>query len=165
IITLFKPKFNLDDPLDAASFACLTVCFWCIARVGKFTVPSINSFNPATHITRAGVSQVEDRNSLTVWKFTLPVTKSSKTSGRGKSVQCACQEGPADPITALKNHFHINAVAPEEHLFTWTHANKKHHPLSKREFTSRINKLAELFNLPNLKGHSLHIRGTLEYLL
>ncbi|KAG6327852.1 hypothetical protein ID866_11236 [Astraeus odoratus] len=165
IITLFKPKFNLDDPLDAASFACLTVCFWCVARVGKFTVTSINTFDPATHITRDRVSQVEDRNGLAVWKFALPVTKSSKASGRGESVQCTHQEGPADPITALKNHFCINAVAPEEHLFTWTHTSKKHRPLSKREFTNRINKPAELFNLPNLKGHSLCIGGTLEYLL
>ncbi|KAG6330937.1 hypothetical protein ID866_8153 [Astraeus odoratus] len=45
------------------------------------------------------------------------------------------------------------------------HTSKKHHPLSKREFTNRINKLAKLFNLPNLKGHRLCIGGTLEYLL
>ncbi|KAG6326467.1 hypothetical protein ID866_12623 [Astraeus odoratus] len=124
-----------------------------------------SQFASATHITRNKVSQVEDRNGLTVWKFTLPVTKSSKASGKGKSVQCAHQEGPIDPIAALENHFHINAVTPEEHLFTWMHSSKKHCPLSKREFTNKINKLAELFNLPNLKGHSLHIRGTLEYLL
>ncbi|KAG6328274.1 hypothetical protein ID866_10815 [Astraeus odoratus] len=163
IISLFKPKFNLDDPLDAASFACLTICFWCVVRVGKFTVPSINSFNSALHITRSGVTWVIDKNSLTIWRFTLPVTKTSRAAGKGEIVQCAHQEGPADPIVALENHFHINTVAPDGHLFAWIHANKKCHPLSKREFINRINKLAEHFKLPNLKGHSLCIVGTLEY--
>ncbi|KAG6328092.1 hypothetical protein ID866_10996 [Astraeus odoratus] len=45
------------------------------------------------------------------------------------------------------------------------HANKKHHPLSKREFTTRTNKIAGHFMLPNLKSHSLCIGSMLEYLL
>ena len=65
----------------------------------------------------------------------------------------------------LENHFCINAVIPNEHLFSWTYTSSKWHPLSKKELTGKINKLANLFNLLNLKGHSLHIRGTLEYLL
>ena len=128
-------------------------------------VPSINAFNPAKHITRAGLSQVTDWNSLLVFKFHLPWTKTSRASGNGESVQCVQQNGPTDPIAVLKNHFCINAVAPNEHLFSWTHSSSKQHPLSKRELTGKINKLANLFNLPNLKGHSLRIGGTLEYLL
>ena len=68
-------------------------------------------------------------------------------------------------MSALENHFRINNVTPSEHLFTWTHSSGKRCPLSKRELTNRINKLADSINLPNLKGHSLRIGGTLEYLL
>ena len=60
IIALFKSQLNLEDPLDAAVFACITVCFWGVARVGEFTVPSINAFDPTKHITRAGLTQITD---------------------------------------------------------------------------------------------------------
>ncbi|KAG6326410.1 hypothetical protein ID866_12680 [Astraeus odoratus] len=137
IISLFKSQLNLDSPLDAAIFACTTICFWCIARLGEFTIPSINAFNPAKHITRSCISQVVDRNSFTVWKFHLPQTKTSQNTGHGESVQCACQDGPSNPIAALKNHLCINAVTPDKHLFSWSHpTSKKRCPLSKRELTN-----------------------------
>ena len=165
IITLFKSQLSPDDPLEAAIFACIAVCFWGIARVGEFMVPSINAFDPAKHITCTGLSQVTDQNGLLVFKFHLPWTKTSRASENGESVQCTQQNGLTDPITVLENHFHINAVTPNEYLFSWTHSSSKQRPLSKRELTGKINKLMNLFNLPNLKGHSLHIRGTLDYLL
>jgi len=165
IISLFKSQLNMEDPLDAAVFACITVCFWGVARVGEFTVPSINAFDPTKHITRAGLTQVTDRNGLTVLKFHLPWTKTSKAVSKGESVQCTQQNGPSDPLAAIENHFRINAVTSNEHLFSWTHSSGKRRPLSKKELTSKINKLATQFNLPNLKGHSLRIGGTLEYLL
>jgi len=165
IISILRSQLDLDNPLDAAMFACITTCFWCIARLGEFTVPSINTFDPTKHITKVGLSLVKDRNGLTVYKFDLPWTKTSRTSSHGESVQCAEQSGPVDPIFTLENHFRINTVAPNEHLFTRTHSSSRHCPLSKRELTNRINKLAESINSPNLKGHSLRIRGTLEYLL
>jgi len=111
IIALFKSQLNLEDPLDVAVFACITVCFWGVARVSEFTVPSINAFDPTKHITRAGLTQITDRNGLSVLKFHLPWTKTSKAASKGESVQCAQQNGPADPLTAIENHFRINAVA------------------------------------------------------
>ncbi|KAI6094263.1 hypothetical protein EDD16DRAFT_1450610, partial [Pisolithus croceorrhizus] len=38
-------------------------------------------------------------------------------------------------------------------------------PLSRSEVTKRIASLTAAHNLPNLKGHSLRIGGTLHYLL
>ena len=105
IISIFKSQLNLNDPLNAAVFTCITTCFLCVARLGEFTVPSINAFDPTKHITRTGVSQIKDRNGLTVYKFNLPWTKTSRTSGQGESVQCAKQDGPTNPVAALKNHF------------------------------------------------------------
>jgi len=125
IISLFKSQLNMEDPLDTAIFACITVCFWGIARVGEFTVPSINAFDPTKHITRAGLTQVTDRNGLTVLKFHLPWTKASKAASKGEFVQCAQQNGPSDPLAAIENHFCINAVTSNEHLFSWTHSSGK----------------------------------------
>lgn len=165
IIVQFRSCLRLDEPLDAAIFACLTTCFWCIARLGEFTVPAIKNFSPARHITRADVATVQDRHALTVLKFNIPFTKTSASTGKGESVQCAKQDGLADPISALENHFRVNPGRPSDHLFAWKHADGSLHPLSRRQFLSRFSALAKSFNLPNIKGHSLRIGGTLEYLL
>lgn len=165
IISLFRLHLRLNEPLDAAIFACMTTCFWCIARLGEFTVQSTKTFRPSKHITRAGFSEVRDRNNFLVKRFDLPWTKMTAMSGKGESVQCAKQDGPADPFFALENHLVINPGQSSDHLFAWKHVDGSLHPLSKRQFTSRISALTKLYNLPNIKGHSLRIGGTLEYLL
>ncbi|KAI5986019.1 hypothetical protein EDC04DRAFT_2589983, partial [Pisolithus marmoratus] len=67
---------------------------------------------------------------------------------------------------ALENHFRVNPASDNAHLFTWRHPTSGLRPLSKTEVIKRIAAIAKLYpNLPNLKGHSLHIRGMLFYLL
>ncbi|KIN98031.1 hypothetical protein M404DRAFT_102032, partial [Pisolithus tinctorius Marx 270] len=51
ILTVFHSLFDHNDPCDTAIFTCLVVSFYCVARLGEFTVPTIQSFNPAKHIT------------------------------------------------------------------------------------------------------------------
>jgi len=48
-------QLNLNNPLDASMFACLTTCFYAVARVGEFLVPQLDAFNPARHITRTSL--------------------------------------------------------------------------------------------------------------
>ena len=50
-IAAIRGQLTLDDPLDAAVFACLTTCFYASARLGEFTVRTLDSFHPSTHIT------------------------------------------------------------------------------------------------------------------
>ncbi|KAI6010289.1 hypothetical protein EDC04DRAFT_2871261 [Pisolithus marmoratus] len=133
IISLFRLHLQLNEPLDAAIFACM------------MTFQSTKTFCPSKHIMCTGFSE----------RFDLPWTKMTTMSGKGESIQCAKQDGPADPFFALENHLVINPGQLSDHLFTWKH----------RQFTSRISVLTKLYNLPNIKGHSLHIGGTLEYLL
>lgn len=161
-LMLLKTSLNLEEPLHAAVFACVTMCFWSVARLGELTVPNIQSFDAQKHITRANVSQVTDRDGKQVTKFFIPFTKTA--GANGESIQCARQDSPVDPITALENHLHINKVDPSDHLFAWR-AKKGLRPLSKRQVISFISDLAKMHNLPNMKGHSLRIGGTLEYLL
>ena len=165
LITQFRSHMDLDDPLDAAIFACITVCFWVVARLGELTVSNINAFDARKHITIANMSEVTDRDGNRVTRFHIPVTKMSGPGGTGESIQCASQEGPADPIAALNNHLRINEVGANDHLFAWKTKEGPLRPLSKRQVALCISKMAKLHGLPNLKGHSLRIGGTLEYLL
>ncbi|KAG6326955.1 hypothetical protein ID866_12133, partial [Astraeus odoratus] len=86
------------------------------------------------------------------------------TTGKGESVQCVKQDGPSDPIAALHNHLHINPAPSECHLFAWKHRDGSLCPLTHKQFLSCLSNLANHLCLPGLKGHSLCIGGTLEYL-
>jgi hypothetical protein len=162
VLDFFMQHLDLKAPRDAAIFACISVTFFCVARLGEFTVPAISKFDPSKHITRSHVSHTRDHNLLPVTVFHLPSTKSAPS---GEDTQCAPQNLPSDPITALRNHFEINDPPPDAHLFAWRHPQSGLRPLSKSEVTKRIASIAAAHNLPNLKGHSLRIGGTLFYLL
>jgi len=161
-LTAIKEQLNLDSPLDAAVFACLTTTFYAVARLGEFTVSSIKDFDKNKHITRAGISKTTDHNGLPVTKFQLPRTKCVPV--KGEEAYWAAQEGSSDPSMALENHLCINVADWNAHLFTWKHA-KRLHPLSKKQLIKRLSIAARAANLPELKGHGLRIGGTLEYLL
>jgi hypothetical protein len=162
IIISIREHLNLDDPKDAAIFACITTSFYAIARLGEFTVQSLKSFDPNKHITHAHVKQKTDRNNLPVTAFYLPSTKSSPL--QGEETYWSAQSGLSDPKAALENHLRVNPAEASAHLFAWKH-HKGLRPLSKKELTKRISQISSVTNLPNLKGHSIRIGGTLEYLL
>ncbi|KAG6331445.1 hypothetical protein ID866_7645 [Astraeus odoratus] len=160
-----KQCLQLDEPLDAAIFACLTTCFWCITWLGEFTVANLKVFHPMKHVTHSAMSCMHNCHGLEVIKFNLPWTKMTPSTGQGESVQCAQQEGPADPVSTLHNHLHINPGPADSHLFSWKAKDRALWPLTHNQFIKCISALAIQLNLPNIKGHSLHIESTLEYLL
>jgi hypothetical protein len=161
-ISTIRNHLNLDKPLDAAVFACMTTTFYCIARLGEFTVRTVKGFDPKKHVSRAGMVESTDRNGLPVTNFMLPSTKTSPLSGEG--TYWAAQEGPTDPKAAMDNHIRVNAARPGDHLFAWKH-EKGLRPLSKSEFLKKLSSTTTAAGLPDLKGHGLRIGGTLEYLL
>ncbi|TFK31305.1 hypothetical protein BDQ12DRAFT_671970 [Crucibulum laeve] len=65
-ITAIQSKLDLNLPLHTAVYACLTTTFWAAARVGKFTVPRLDAFNPQHHFigTLATAAQVVGLNPL-----------------------------------------------------------------------------------------------------
>lgn len=165
ILERFHLCMDLNDPRDAAIFACLVCSFFSIARLGEFTVPAIAKFNPSLHITRHNVDFTQNHKNLPVIKFFLPTTK---TAQGGESVHCAPHPNasPTDPKRALDNHFALNPAEPTAHLFAWKHPSGSLRPLSKKEVTKRIDAIIKSQpGLPDLKGHSLRIGGTLFYLL
>ena len=161
-IAALKQQMNLEDPLDAAVFACLTTCFYATARLGEFTVRTLQSFNPNTHITMRNLSYDQDHNGLKVTALHLPRTKTA--GNEGEDVYWASQDGDSDPTTALQNHFRVNQPSKVSHLFAYQakHARK---PLTKAKFLDRVGKAAHAAGLEPLQGHGIRIGSTLEYLL
>ncbi|KAI6018397.1 hypothetical protein EDC04DRAFT_2869983 [Pisolithus marmoratus] len=139
ILSFLHNVLDKDEPCNAAILSCITVSFFCLARLSEFT-------------------------GLLVMIFHLP---STKCLPRGKTVQCAPQPDPnLDPHYVLENHFHLNLAPTSAHLFAWHHPTSGLRPLSKTEVTKKIAAIARLHpETPNLKGHSLWIRGMLFYLL
>lgn len=161
LIETICTKLDPKDHLDASVRACLVNAFYTLARIGEFTVPSIDSFDPTTHIKRSDVREAQDRHGHLVTVFRIPRTKCSNA---GEDVYCAAQPGLVDPLAELNNHFQINNPPPNAHLFSYPHLNG-FRPLTKRIFMNRLNAITSSLNLDSLKGHGVRIGGTLEYLL
>ena len=161
-ISAIKQKLNLEVPLDAAVYACLTTCFYASARLGEFTVRTQTSFDRNKHITTHNLSYEQDRNNLKVTVLHLPSTKVA--SSEGEDVYWATQIGDTDPTAALQNHLLVNQPPEAMHLFAYRvkHARR---PLTKTKFLERVNEAARAAGLEPLQGHGIRIGSTLEYLL
>lgn len=110
-------QLDLEKPLDAAVFACLTTCFYASARLGEFTVRTLGSFNPNSHITPLHLSYDQDRNNFKVTILHLPRTKAA--GSEGEDVYWASQDGDTDPTAALGNHLRVNQPSEASHLFAY----------------------------------------------
>lgn len=161
-ITALKQHMDLNNPLDATVFACLTTCFYTLARLGEFTVRTLQAFNPNTHITTWNLSYDQDRDGHEVTVLHLPKTKMN--INEGEDVYWASQNDDTNPTTALQNHLQVNQPSETSHLFAYQvkHACR---PLTKSKFLERIGKAARAASLEPLQGHGIRIGSTLEYLL
>lgn len=90
-----KPK----DPPDASIHGAITTIFYTTSHAGKFTVPTLNAFDPKIHITLANISEKIDKNGYKVTAYQLP-----KCTTNSEEVSCATQDGPANPKENLNNH-------------------------------------------------------------
>lgn len=162
-IEKLRPKFSDTDPLDVATFACLTTTFWASARLGEFTVKNLTAFDPKTHVKRSNLGESTDRRGMKTTTFNVPETKSSRLEG--EQLYWAKQKGDSDPEEALRRHLEFNNPDSDFHLFGYKNKEGKMIPLTKTAFTRRLEKAAKDAKLPTMKGHSIRIGSTLEYLL
>ena len=160
-ICTLHSHLDLNSPLDAAVYSCLTAAFYCTARVGEFTVPSLSSFNPDIHIKPRDTHTERDRNNLEMRVFHLPQTK---TARNGEDVSFAKQDGPSDPEAAFLHHLQTNNPPLSGALFAYRHKNS-HRPLTKQKFLTRLAQAAKAAGMDPLQGHGIRIGSTLEYLL
>lgn len=132
-ITSLWSYLNLELPLDAAVFACLTTTFWSCSWLGEFMVPSLKGFKPSIYVKPSNVSSgASDGSDLPLMSFHLPWTMVSKH--QGESVHWAPQDGVCDPHAAFVNHLHVNAPPIAGHLFSYTHTDGKCWPLMHTNF-------------------------------
>ncbi len=157
-------RLVLTQPLDAAVYACLTTTFWSAARLGEFTLPSLNTpFDPKLHVSLQNVSFRVSPGGLPMAKIRLPWTKVAKE--RGEDVHWAPQVR-CDPDAAFKNHLAVNSPPPNGPLFSYVHTNGRRRPLTRHNFLKRINAvMAEAEGWLQMQGHSIRIGSVLEYLL
>ena len=161
-IQAVRDHLDLDKPLDAAVFACLATCFYASARLGEFTVRTLTTFNPITHITTQHLSYDQDRNGFRVTVLHLPRTKAG--GNEGEDVYWASQEGGTDPTAALAQHLRVNQPSETSHLFAYKAGNTRR-PLTKVKFLEKVAEAAHAASLEPLQGHGIRIGSTLEYLL
>src|SRR5271170_16284 len=162
ISTRIRLQLVLDDPFDAAVFACLTTCFYAAARVGEFVVLRFDSFSPSLHVTVANICVDRDPNGLKVTVLHLPATKAAPLEG--EDVYWGPHPGPTDPYSALENHRKVNCPPPDAHLFAYQHKGRLR-PLTKTAFIKRLAVAAQQASLEPLQGHGIRIGDTLFYLL
>jgi hypothetical protein len=152
---------DLSSPLDAAVYACLVTSFFTLARLGELTLRSLKAFDPSLHVKVSDIHYEEDCHSLRVTVFHLPC---SKMSSSGEDLYFAAQTGDVDPQRELKNHLRVNTPSATDALFSWRHQSGLR-PLTRSEFTQCIERASSKLGTEPLKGHGIHIGGTLEYLL
>ena len=161
-ITTVRDQLNLDDPFDAAVFACLVICFYAMARLGEFLVPRLDAFSPSHHVTVAHLRVDRDASGLEVTVLHVPHTKAAPIEG--EDVFWSSHPGPTDPYEALANHRQVNAPSERDHLFAYRHKGQLR-PLTKPAFIKRLASAARQAGLEPLQGHGIRIGATLFYLL
>ena len=118
-IKILKAHLNLANLCDTAIYACIVTVFYCVMRLGEFTVSTITRFEPSKHVTCHDATFLRDQNNLPFIKFNLPVMK---CACEVNDVQCVPQMNCiTDPEATLQNHFRVNPAPPNTHLFTWRH--------------------------------------------
>lgn len=122
-ILAVQQQLDLDRPLNAAVFTCLTMCFYASARLGEFTVQTLNSFSPNTHIMMQNLSYDQDHNNFKVTILHLPWTKVA--ANEGEDIYWASQDGDTDLTAALLNHLWVNQPSEVSHLFVYKATNMR----------------------------------------
>ena len=115
-ILTIRQHLDLQKPLDASIFACLSTCFFATGCIGEFTIPKLDSFDPKVHISKPRLSYDQSRDGQKVTVLHIPCTKMAH---QGEDVCWAKQDGPIDPDAALAHHFKINTPPDNTHLFAY----------------------------------------------
>ena len=155
-------QLNLNDPIDAAVYACLTTSFYSTSQLGEFTQKKLKDFDARVHISPRNVHQDIDRHGYECVVFHLPSTKLAQH--KGEDVSWARQDDVSDPEAAYDNHRQVNAFPNNGALCAYQY-QKGWKELTKTKFPERTSKAALACQLTPLQGHGIQIRAVLEYLL
>lgn len=161
-LCILHDGLDLSDPFDAAVYAAATVAFWAQCRLGKLLGSSRLRYDPTRYSSRNSLTTAPSNGSSTFLQ--LPRTKTSHRTG--EKVYITAQNGRADPIYALSNHFRINSrISSTAHLFAFiSRPGDPTRCLIKESFLARCNEVWLAHGRPRVTGHSFRIGGTNEFL-
>ncbi|KAF8814411.1 hypothetical protein BYT27DRAFT_7250068 [Phlegmacium glaucopus] len=161
-IEMIQRQLDMTNHLDTAVLACLTTCFYAAARLGEFTVPRLEAFNPSSYVTTANLRTESGPNHSEVTVLHIPRMKAAPT--KSEDVYWSCQQGLSDPYHAMEHHKQVNNPPATAHLFAYRHKDG-HRPLTKQAFIKHIAAAARVGGEEPLQGHGIRIGATLLYLL
>ncbi|EIM79638.1 uncharacterized protein STEHIDRAFT_87996 [Stereum hirsutum FP-91666 SS1] len=157
-------SLDLTDSFNACFWSCLTTTFYATARLGEFTLPTLNAFNGSDHVKRSDIRRAVDDEGNEVTIFHLPRTKSAPIDG--EDVFWARQPNAiSDPERALQLHLLINDHGDNCALFSYTDNRGSQRPLTKTAFLTKLTELGDLLNMQFPHGHGIRIGSTVWNLL
>ena len=150
---------NINLPLDAAVAACAVVAFWGQCHLGELlpssSLPLLPTLLPAWSDFKKSLRNPHS------YILHLP---HMKTHYHGQDVVLVDQHPPVNPISLLRNHFHINNIPYNSHIFSYT-SSEGMISLTRSLFLNRCNEIWSTLGYPRATGHSFQIGGTTELLI
>lgn len=153
-------NLDLSSPIDAAVAACAATAFWGQCRLGELLPLSRSPLHPTPLPTRSALKRsLQNPHSCLLH---LPCTK---THPHGQNIVLVDQRIPINPISLIKNHFRVNRVSDNQHIFSYLSTDGLHYSLSKNHFLRRCNTIWSALGYPRTTGHCFRIGGTTELLI
>ena len=153
-------NLDLSSPIDAAVAACAATAFWGQCRLGELLPLSLSPLHPTPLPTRSALKRsLQNPHSCLLH---LPRTK---THPHGQNIVLVDQRIPINPISLIKNHFRVNRVSDNQHIFSYLSTDGLHYSLSKSHFLRRCNTIWSALGYPRTTGHCFRIGGTTELLV
>ena len=159
MISQLVRHLDLKAPLDSAIAACATIAFWGQCRLGELLPSSLSSLLSTPVPIRSDFRR-STRNSQSC-TLRLPRTK---THRHGQEVVLVDQCLSINPISLLENHFRVNNIPDNAHIFSYASPNG-FSSLTKPVFLQRCNEIWQLLGYPHTTGHCFRIGGTTELLI
>ena len=147
---------NINSPFDAAVAA---IAFWGQCRLGELLPSSSSPLLPILLPVQSDFKK-SLRNPHS-YILHLPHTK---THYHGQDVVLVDQRLPINPISLLRNHFHINNIPYDSHIFSYI-SSEGMVSLTKGHFLGWCNEIWSTLGYPRTTGHSFWIGGTTELLI
>ncbi|KAF5342704.1 hypothetical protein D9757_015300 [Collybiopsis confluens] len=138
-ITQILTDLDRTNPFDIACGACLTTAFYCVARLGELTVPTLKDFSPNKHVTTQSIREDTDRSGFRTTVIHVPCTKASQT--QGEDIYFSKQLGTTDPDEWLKHQLTTNKPATTEHLYAYSQRGSTRRPLTNTLSSNAYTKL------------------------
>lgn len=147
-LTVLVSYFDLKDPHHAATGAFLGC-----RHLGELLVAAL--FDLKFHIARGGSIKFGVKNGVEFVSLHLPFMKTMKTSGG--TVVLTARKDKLCPVAALKNHFKVNASAPEDAALFAYKSGPRFITLRKQAFIGFVRGIWKNHRLDTVSSHRYYI--------